>query len=155
MGAVTGRAAAAPRLRWALPLLAWLCLPAAAEAACPPARPVRFAAGASEITLSGGIPRGERECYTLRARQGQVLTVEQSDTPDTNIVFQIYQPPWRIAGAREQMAVGGTALPGTEEGEDARHFSGALPATGAYLLVVGTSRGSGEYRLRVEIRAAR
>jgi hypothetical protein len=53
------------------------------------------------------------------------------------------------------MAVGGTALPGTAEGEDARHFSGALPATGAYLLVVGTSRGSGEYRLRVEIRAAR
>jgi hypothetical protein len=152
---VTGIADAVPRLRWALPLLAWVCMSAAVEAACPPARPVRFATGASEITLSGGILRGERDCYTLRARQGQILTVEQSDTPDTNIVFQIYQPPWRIVGSPDQMAVGGTTLPGTAEGEDARRFSGTLPATGDYLLVVGTSRGSGEYRLRVEIRAAR
>jgi hypothetical protein len=49
-----------------------------------------------EITLSGGIPRGERDCYTLGARQGQILKVEQSNKPDANIVFQIYQPPWRI-----------------------------------------------------------
>ena len=130
-------------------------MPAAAEAACPPAKPVRFAPGASGITLNGGIPRGERDCYTLSARKGQVLTVEQSDAPDTNIVFQIYRPPWRIVGAPDQMAVGGTALDGTAEGEDARRFSGPLPATGSYLLVLGTSRGSGEYRLRVEISATR
>lgn len=152
---MTGIADAVPQLRWALPLLAWLCMPAAVEAACPPAKPVRFAAGASEITLSGGIPRGERDCYTLRARQGQILTVEQSDTPDTNIVFQIYQPPWRIVGSPDQMAVGGRTLPGTAEGEDARRFSGALPATGDYLLVLGTSRGSGEYHLRMAIHADR
>ena len=144
-----------PRLRLTLPLLAWLCMPVAVAAACPPARPVRFATGASEITLSGGIPRGERDCYTLSARKGQMLTVEQSDTPDTNIVLQIYQPPWRIVGSPDQMAVGGTTLPGTAEGEDARRFSGTLPATGDYLLVVGTSRGSGAYRLRVEIHTGR
>jgi hypothetical protein len=130
-------------------------MPAGVEAACPPARPVSFAAGVSEITLSGGIPRGEHDCYTLSARQGQILTVEQSDTPDTNIVFQIYQPPWRIVGSPDQMAVGGMTLPGTAEGDDARRFSGMLPADGDYLLVVGTSRGSGEYRLRVELRADR
>ena len=148
---MTGIADAVPGLRWALPMLALLCMPAAVEAACPPARPVRFATGASEITLSGGIPRGERDCYTLPARKGQMLTVEQSDTPDTNVVFQIYQPPWQIVGSPDQMAVGGTTLSGTAEGQDARRFSGTLPATGDYLLVVGTSRGSGAYRLRVEI----
>lgn len=152
---MAGIADAVPRLRGALPLLVWLCMPAAVEAACPPAKPIHFAAGASEIKLSGGIPRGERDCYTLRARQGQILTVEQSDTPDTNIVFQIYQPPWRIVGSPDQMAVGGTTLLGTAEGEDARRFSGTLPATGDYLLVVGTSRGSGEYRLRMAIHADR
>jgi hypothetical protein len=152
---VTDIADAVPRLRWALTLLAWLCIPAAVEAACPPATPVRFAAGASEITLSGGIPRGKRDCYTLPARKGQMLTVEQSDAPDTNIVFQIYQPPWRIVGSADQMAVGDTTLPGTAEGEDARRFSDTLPATGDYLLVVGTSRGSGAYRLRVEIHTGR
>jgi hypothetical protein len=152
---VAGIPDAAPRLRWVLPLLAWLCMPAAVEAACPPARPVHFAAGAPEITLKGGVPRGERDCYTLPARKGQMLTVEQSDTPDTNIVFQIYQPPWQIVGSPDQMAVGGTTLPGTAEGEDARCFSGTLPATGDYLLVIGTSRGSGAYRLRVEIHTGR
>jgi hypothetical protein len=111
------------RLWWALPVLTSLCLPAAVEAACPPARPVRVTAGAPAITLSG--------------------------------VFQIYQPPWRMVGPRDQMAVGGTTLPRTAEGEDARRFSGTLPATGEYLLVVGTSRGSGAYRLRVEIHPVR
>ena len=152
---MTGIAGAVPQLRWVLPLLAWLCMPAVVEAACPPTKPVHFAAGASEITLNGGIPRGERDCYILRAHQGQILTIEQSDTPDTNIVFQIYQPPWRIVGSPDQMGVGGKTLPGTAEGEDARRFSGTLPATGNYLIVVGTSRGSGEYRLRTEIRAGR
>jgi hypothetical protein len=152
---VTGIADAVRRLRWALPLLAGLCMPAAAEAACPPTKPVHFAAGASKITVSGGIPRGERDCYTLPARKGQMLTVEQSDTPDTNIVFQIYRPPWKVVGSPDQMVVGGTTLPGTAEGEDARRFSGTLPATGDYLLVVGTSRGSGAYRLRVEIHTGR
>jgi hypothetical protein len=142
---------AAP-LRWAVPLLAWLCMSGAAEAACPPAKPVRFPAGAYETALTGGIVRGERDCYTINARQGQVLTIGQSDTPDTNIVFQIYQPPWRIVGAAGDLAFSGTALPGTAEGEDARSFSGALPAPGDYLVVVGTSRGSGEYRLQIEIR---
>src|SRR5271157_4398793 len=110
-------------------MLALLCMPAAVEAACPPARPVRFATGASEITLSGGIPRGERDCYTLPARKGQMLTVEQSDTPDTDVVFQSYRPPWQIVGSPDQMAVGGTTLSGTAEGQDARRFSGTLPAT--------------------------
>ena len=81
---MTGIADAVPGLRWALPMLALLCMPAAVEAACPPARPVRFATGASEITLSGGIPRGERDCYTLPARKGQMLTVD-ANYVDSNL----------------------------------------------------------------------
>jgi hypothetical protein len=129
-----------------------LCVPVVVGAACPPARPVQLAVGASVVTLTGGIPRGERDCYTLRARQGRVLTIGQADTPDTNIVFQLYRPPWRIVGPSGGMAVGGAALQGAAEGDDARRFTGVLPVSGEYLLVIGTSRGSGEYRLQLGIR---
>jgi len=43
-------------------------------------------------------------------------------------------------------------LKGAEEGRDAGEWSGRLPTTGPYLLVLGTSRGGGEYRVRVEVR---
>ena len=39
----------------------------------------------------------------------------------------------------------------TEEGRDASEWSGRLPATGAYLLVLGTSRGGGEYSVHMEV----
>jgi len=151
---MNGQASLSPPLRglWTMTLLVWLGGPLAAQAACPPAKPVRFAAGASGATVAGGIPRGQRDCYTLNARQGQTLRVDQADTPDTNIVFQLYSPPWRIDGTPDDPALRGTALPGTAEGQDARRFSGTLPVSGDYLLVVGTSRGSGEYRLTVSIR---
>ena len=51
------------------------------------------------------------------------------------------------------VTVDGSALPGANEGDDARAFSGIFPASGAYLLVVGTSRGGGSYRLNVRIDA--
>jgi hypothetical protein len=36
--------------------------------------------------------------------------------------------------------------------QKATERTGVLPATGAYLLILGTSRGGGEYHVRVEIR---
>ncbi|MGE0224148.1 MAG: hypothetical protein AB7F35_19665 [Acetobacteraceae bacterium] len=135
-----------------LAVLLWVTAVLPVLAACPPPTPVRIPQGATATTLSGGVVRGERACYTLTARQGQLLSITQADTPDTNIVFQVYRPPWRLAGSRTDLLVRGTALPGTEEGNDARHFTGLLPVTGDYLLVIGTSRGSGEYRLYLDIR---
>jgi hypothetical protein len=49
------------------------------------------------------------------------------------------------------MVVAGQAYPGAAEGDDAQHWSGRLSASGKQLVVLGTTRGSGEYRLDVSI----
>ena len=110
-----------------------------AWAGCDRPAPVRFPAGAFATDLSGGVARGE----------GQTLSVTQRKSPENNIVFQIYQPGWKITPGPD---LSGDALKGAADGDDARAWSGKLPAKGNYLLVVGTTRGGGEYNLRIEIR---
>ena len=85
--------------------------------------------------------------HEVEMPEGQIL-VSRTD-PDSNIVFQLYQPGWKITPGPD---LSGDALKGAADGDDARAWSGKLPAKGNYLLVVGTTRGGGEYNLRVEIR---
>ena len=139
-------------LRRTTAILWALLLSPAAFAACDKPVPVRFPAGANATSLDGGIHRGERDCFTLGARAEQRLTVAQRDHGEGNIVFQLYRPGWKIVPTPDGPDVRGKALPGAGEGDDAPSWSGSLPESGAYLLVIGTTRGGGEYRLRVEIR---
>ena len=113
---------------------------------------MRFPAGATAAELTGGIPRGDRDCYTIGARAGQTLSLTQPHPVDDNIVFQLYQPPWQVEQDADGPNVTGKALPGAGEGQDAREWSGRLPVNGTYLLVLGTTRGGGEYRVRLQIR---
>lgn len=123
-----------------------------AVASCDRPAPVRFAHGAASAEIAGGVPRGMRDCFTIEAQAGQRLSIAQPGHRDTNIVIQLYRPPWRVRDGEDGLDVTGRALPGAEDGADATHWSGELPATGAYLLVIGTSWGGGEYRLRIAIR---
>jgi hypothetical protein len=68
-------------------------------------------------------------------------------------VFQIY-PPGAQAEHRDYGVeiAGAKALPGAEEGADAKSWSGVLPETGAYLVVVGPTYGNATYTLSVAIR---
>ena len=113
--------------------------------------PIRFAHGASSAEVEGAVIRGERALYSFKARAGQHASLRISALED-NAVFQLYAP-----GAKPEMRdfvleIRGNALPGADEGEDAVRWEGALPASGAYLLVVGPTRGNAEYRLTVTIR---
>ncbi len=136
----------------ALTVWALLAIPTA-HAACDPPASVRFASGANGANLDGGIARGETACFTLGAQAGQTVAVTQRDKGEGNIVLQLYRPGWKITqSAEDGVTVRGTALPGAEEGKDAPAWSGRLPATGTYLLVLGTTRGGGVYRMRIEIR---
>jgi len=128
-------------------LIAGWALPAAAT--CEKAKVVRFAPGASSAELTGGIPRGDSDCYAIGAKAGQRLIITQTPTIENNIVFQLYSPPWKISPDGE---IKGRTLPGAGEGEDTRKWSGTLPVSGDTLMVVGTTRGGGGYRIRVEIR---
>ena len=136
----------------AFAIAAWLGAAPSARAAEPaePA-PIRFAPGASSAQVQGAVVRGERALYTLEARAGQRLTLRIAAS-EGNAAFQLYAP-----GARPQtrdfgVGIEGQALSGASEGEDARRWMGTLPQTGAYLLVVGPTRGNATYRLTVAIR---
>jgi hypothetical protein len=113
---------------------------------------IRFDPGASSKDISGAVIRGERSLYSIGARGGQRLSISIASVED-NAVFQIY-PPGVQAEHRNYGVeiVGAKALPGAAEGEDAKAWSGILPATGAYLIVVGPTRGNATYTLKVAIR---
>lgn len=102
-------------------------------------QPIRFARGANSAEVSGAVVRGEVARYTVNARQGQTLHLGITALED-NAVFQLY-PPGRDAAA----------LPGAAEGEDAIRWSGRLPRSGDYRIVVGATRGNATYRLSVRI----
>jgi hypothetical protein len=137
-----------------LVVVAVLLVSAAApvKASCDHPKPIRFAPGTTAAELTGSIARGERDCFTIAARTGQRMTVTQTDLGEGNIVLELYRPPWTVVPSPDGNLVRGGALEGAGEGSDAREWRGRLPTTGAYLIVIGTSRGGGEYKVRVEAR---
>jgi len=138
-------------MRTTLYLAAMICV-AGTAAACPPAKTVRFAAGTESAVLTGAVPPTMRDCFSLGLKEGQRLTITQGPRSDDTIVFQIYQPPWKLAGPEDGITVTGRTLPGAGEGEDTRRFDGRLPVSGTYLIVVGATRGGGGYQITVTAR---
>jgi hypothetical protein len=99
---------------------------------------IRFPRGTTSTTISGAVVRGKQDRYILGAREGQTMTVRIRSTED-NAVFQIYLP-----GEQE-------SLEGAGEGDDAKSWSGKVPVTIDYVIVVGASRGNASYKLDVKI----
>ena len=99
---------------------------------------VRFGRGSTTATLKNSVVRGTRDRYTVGARAGQKMSVTITSI-ERNAVFTIYTPD------------GGT-LEGAGEGEDASKWSGALPASGDYVIEVGGTRGNATYTLKVRVR---
>jgi hypothetical protein len=136
-----------------LSLFLSLVLTGAALAADPlPAiKPIFFATGSTRGTVGGHVLRGVRDLYSLTAAQGQVLTVTIT-APDDNAVFQIYEPDTTVArDAEGLLAFKGKALHAAEDGDDATRWSGRLPRSGPYLIVVGSTRGNARYSIDVKI----
>jgi hypothetical protein len=113
--------------------------------------PIRFARGASSATVEGAVVRGDRALYTIEARQGQRMIV-RIFALEKNAAFELYEPDARFEERDSILEVSGQALPGAGEGDDATRWSGTLPRSGTYLVVVGGTRGNASYRLTVEIR---
>lgn len=135
----------------ALGLAVGLGAPNAAMADCDRPAAVRFPAGVFAAELNGGVPRGERDCFTIAAGAGQTLSVTQRTAEDNNIVFQLYRPGWKIKRGPDGTDVSGATLHGAATVNDTQTWSGSLPDKGDYLIVVGATRGGGEYRIRIEI----
>jgi len=113
---------------------------------------IRFERGASGKDLSGAVIRGERSLYSLDARSGQRLSVSIAAVED-NAVFQIYGPGARAERRDDGVEIlGSKTLPRAGEGDDAKKWSGVLPDTGTYLVVVGPTRGNATHTLTIFIR---
>ena len=113
------------------------------------AKPIQFAAGKSSGKVAGGVVRGDRDIYSLGARAGQKMTVTISSV-ENNAVFQLYAPGAKATRNDEGIVeVAGTALPGADG--DTMKWTGQLPATGAYLIEVGGTRGNATYELTVSV----
>jgi hypothetical protein len=98
---------------------------------------IKFPRGASGVTMKGGVVRGERDEYLLKAGKGQWMKVKITSEED-NAVFQIYAP-------------NGKTLKGAGEMNDATEWNGSLPLAGDYRVVVGGTRGNASYSLSGEI----
>lgn len=133
--------------------LLWFLLTASVATAtpCDPPEAIRFARGQSAAEMHRGIARGDLDCLTFAARADQHLSASISSV-EHNVVLQIYRPRWRTTRTENGIGVKGRALPGAGEGSDVSSWSGRLPVTGTYLMVVGTTRGGGDYRLRLRVR---
>ena len=114
--------------------------------------PIRFARGASSAEVRGAVVRGERALYSVEARGGQRMSLRIAAL-ENNAVFQVYAPgAVPRTGDDAVLEVAGEALPGAGEGDDGTRWTGVLPRSGAYLVVVGATRGNATYRLAVTIR---
>lgn len=100
---------------------------------------IRFAKGKSSATVRGAVVRADSDRYLVGASAGQTMTVKITSL-EKNAVFQIYEPN------------SDSTLAGAGEGEDATRWSGELPTSGDYAIVVGGTRGNATYSLTVTIR---
>ena len=48
---------------------------------------------ASAAEISGGVPRSDRDCFTVAARAGQRLSISQPGRTETNIVLSFTGRP--------------------------------------------------------------
>ncbi|MGB3265634.1 MAG: hypothetical protein WBA89_16945 [Microcoleus sp.] len=93
---------------------------------------IKFKRGASSAEVKGGVARGEVMIYLIRAKQGQTMNIEIQSV-EGNAVFKVVDPNTNAVA----------------EGE--KSWSGKLPQTGQYQVVVGTERGGASYTLSVAI----
>lgn len=99
---------------------------------------IRFAPGKDSATIKESVIRGTRDIYLLNAQQGQTMIVKIVSL-ENNAVFDVAAPPNRV-GQRRSLK------------REAISWSGTLPQTGDYQIVIGTTRGNASYRLQVTVR---
>ena len=102
-------------------------------------RPIRFARGRTTAVIRDTILDGQWHDYTLRARQGQTMSVHISGS-SRNLTFRVIPP-------------NGDDQHGSLTGEEGvRDWQGELPETGEYYISVHGPNRKATYTLEVNIR---
>ena len=111
---------------------------------------ISFKRGSTSATVKGAVVRGTRDHYTIGARRGQRMTLRLTSLEQT-AEFQLYPSQVNIAESTNGEPPDQTLVQMNSRGEET-HWSGNLPATGDYRIVVGPTRGNATYNLEVAIR---
>ncbi|MEO8891127.1 MAG: hypothetical protein ABI417_06265 [Coleofasciculaceae cyanobacterium] len=94
---------------------------------------IRFQRGTTSATIQTSVVRGTRDTYLLAANRRQRMTVSITSL-EKNAVFDIKDPNGRIIK------------------QEVTNWSGVLPSSGDYRIIVGGTRGNANYRMRVSVR---
>lgn len=94
---------------------------------------IRFARGASGATIQTSVVRGSRDTFLLAANRRQTMNVSVTSL-EKNAVFDIQGPNGKLIK------------------QEVTNWTGVLPATGDYRIIVGGTRGNANYRLRVSVK---
>ena len=100
----------------------------------PAHRRIVFKAGTSSTTVQGKASLALPDTYLINARAGQVMTV-QLTAPRKAVTFLVMSPSSRTLLA-----------------DNARRWTGTLPESGNYYIIVGSDERPGTYSMSVEIR---
>jgi hypothetical protein len=138
-------------MTFVLALLLGAAAAAGAAEPVPTPKMIFFATGSTRGSTGGHVVRGARDLYSVKAIAGQAMTVTIT-APDDNAVFQIYEPGTQVGrDADGLLQFTGKALSRADDGDDATRWSGRLPRTGTYLIVIGSTRGYARYSMDVKI----
>ncbi len=99
---------------------------------------VKFQKGQSAATFENSVVRGDRDVYLLKAGKSQMMNISITSIED-NAVFQIVDTKT------------GKFLKGAADGDDTMEFSGKLPSSGDYKIIVGGTRGNASYKITMTV----
>jgi len=94
---------------------------------------IRFAPGSRGATIQTSVVRGTRDTFLLAANRRQTMSVSVTSL-EKNAVFDIKGPNGKFIK------------------QEVTNWTGVLPTTGDYRIVVGGTRGNASYRLRVSVK---
>ena len=94
---------------------------------------IRFTRGNSGATIQSSVVRGTRDTYLVAANRRQTMNVSITSL-EKNAVFDIQGPNGKLIK------------------QETTSWSGVLPTSGDYRIIVGGTRGNASYRLRVSVK---
>jgi len=94
---------------------------------------LRFAPGKSSAVVENAVIRGTRDTYLIGAKKDQTMTISMTSV-ENNAAFDVLAPD------------------GSTIKEGVTSFSGKLPSTGDYRIVIGGTRGNATYKMQVSIK---
>jgi hypothetical protein len=127
---------------------ALLLAPAAAWAGnCNQPTTIQFPPNAASATIDSGPPTGTLDCYQIVGRTDQTLTLTLESASD-DAVLALYAPGW----SAKCNDAGDCELTGDLLSEaDISDWSDKLEVSGAYLIVIDSSKSDSDYELTVEM----